>query len=160
MLFSFNNSFHPTLNNTSDNRQCGNGHWDAGQCDKGQWDNKVGKQWTMGPWTLVQWTHGRLDRGTMRMEQWGIGESHTGTVAQWANGARGPWSTGQCPTAQCHGSSALDEWMTEHQWSSGRTHRCHRCDPGSNPGCSIFLNAYLLSSSTCLTEAQAVPRNE
>ena len=22
----------------------------------------------------------------------------------------------------------------EHQWSSGRIHRCHRCDPGSIPG--------------------------
>jgi hypothetical protein len=22
----------------------------------------------------------------------------------------------------------------KHQWSSGRIHRCHRCDPGSIPG--------------------------
>ena len=22
----------------------------------------------------------------------------------------------------------------QHQWSSGRKHRCHRCDPGSTPG--------------------------
>ena len=22
----------------------------------------------------------------------------------------------------------------QHQWSSGRIHRCHRCDPGSIPG--------------------------
>ena len=24
------------------------------------------------------------------------------------------------------------------QWSSGRIHRCHRCDPGSIPGCCIL----------------------
>ena len=24
--------------------------------------------------------------------------------------------------------------MQKHQWSSGRIHRCHRCDPGSIPG--------------------------
>ena len=24
--------------------------------------------------------------------------------------------------------------VNEHQWSSGRIHRCHRCDPGSIPG--------------------------
>ena len=24
--------------------------------------------------------------------------------------------------------------LPEHQWSSGRIHRCHRCDPGSIPG--------------------------
>jgi hypothetical protein len=86
-----------------------------GNAKNGQWDNKVGKQSTMGPWTLVQWTHGRLDRGTVRMEQWGIGEAHTGTMEQWGNGARGPRSTGQCTLGQCHGSSALDERMTEHQ---------------------------------------------
>ena len=34
---------------------------------------------------------------------------NTGTTAQSANWARGPWSTGQCTTVQCHGSSALDE---------------------------------------------------
>jgi hypothetical protein len=41
--------------------------------------------------------------------------------------------------------SHVDEWQFfamgvcdkqkhEHQWSSGRIHRCHRCDPGSIPG--------------------------
>ena len=29
------------------------------------------------------------------------------------------------------------EWHW-HQWSSGRIHRCHRCDPGSIPGWCIF----------------------
>ena len=24
--------------------------------------------------------------------------------------------------------------IVRHQWSSGRIHRCHRCDPGSIPG--------------------------
>ena len=24
--------------------------------------------------------------------------------------------------------------IQQHQWSSGRIHRCHRCDPGSIPG--------------------------
>ena len=27
-----------------------------------------------------------------------------------------------------------DSRITKHQWSSGRIHRCHRCDPGSIPG--------------------------
>ena len=26
----------------------------------------------------------------------------------------------------------------EHQWSNGRIHRCHRCDPGSIPGKRMF----------------------
>ena len=26
----------------------------------------------------------------------------------------------------------------QHRWSSGRIHRCHRCDPGSIPGRCIF----------------------
>ena len=105
----FNNSFHPRPKTTSNNRQRVDGHGDAAQCEKGQWDNRVGTQWIMGPWTLVHWTHGRLDRGTVRMEQWAIGESHVGTMEQWGNGARRPWSTGQCTIGHCHGSSALDE---------------------------------------------------
>ena len=40
-----------------------------------------------------------------------------------------------------HGGASHDDWLPllasneqEHQWSSGRIHRCHRCDPGSIPG--------------------------
>ena len=29
---------------------------------------------------------------------------------------------------------ALFAKAQQHQWSSGRIHRCHRCDPGSIPG--------------------------
>lgn len=32
-------------------------------------------------------------------------------------------------SSRCHSSF----WHL-HQWSSGRIHRCHRCDPGSIPG--------------------------
>ena len=32
-------------------------------------------------------------------------------------------------------------WAQKHQWSSGRIHRCHRCDPGSIPGwCTVSLS--------------------
>ena len=33
------------------------------------------------------------------------------------------------------GSSRCE--LCKHQWSSGRIHRCHRCDPGSIPGWCI-----------------------
>ena len=46
----------------------------------------------------------------------------------------------------------MDVWdwkTTMHQWSSGRIHRCHRCDPGSIPGwCSkqiVDLGSWQLS---------------
>ena len=29
---------------------------------------------------------------------------------------------------------AVAAMVRRHQWSSGRIHRCHRCDPGSIPG--------------------------
>ena len=32
----------------------------------------------------------------------------------------------------CHGSFTQN--TQQHQWSSGRIHRCHRCGPGSIPG--------------------------
>ena len=38
-------------------------------------------------WTLVQWTHGRLDCGIMSMEQWATGESNTGALGQWGERA-------------------------------------------------------------------------
>ena len=59
-----------------------------------------------------------------------------------------------------HGSSALDARRTQRQWSRGRIHRCHRCDPGSIPGCGTFLHVYLFSNSACLTEANIMPQDD
>jgi hypothetical protein len=46
----------------------------------------------------------------------------------------------------------------EHQRSSGRIHGCHRCDPGSIPGCCIlflhrpaFLTTTASGNSTCVS---------
>ncbi len=36
--------------------------------------------------------------------------------------------------------------LYQHQWSSGRIHRCHRCDPGSIPGwCILTCTFYVFS---------------
>ena len=35
---------------------------------------------------------------------------------------------------------------SEQQWSSGRIHRCHRCDPGSIPGSCIFFAAEITNT--------------
>ena len=36
------------------------------------------------------------------------------------------------------GRQHLESNLHRHQWSSGRIHRCHRCDPGSIPGWCIW----------------------
>ena len=59
-----------------------------------------------------------------------------------------------------HGSSAPDARRTQCQWSRGRTQRCHRCDPGSIPGCGTFLHVYSFSNSACLTEANIMPQDD
>jgi hypothetical protein len=37
-------------------------------------------------------------------------------------------------SGRCATQLAVVAIVRRHQWSSGRIHRCHRCDPGSIPG--------------------------
>ena len=37
-------------------------------------------------------------------------------------------------SGRCATHLAVVAMVRRHQWSSGRIHRCHRCDPGSIPG--------------------------
>jgi hypothetical protein len=45
-----------------------------------------------------------------------------------------------CPTSRVSLSSEdlFNPISAEHQWSSSRIHRGHRCDTGSIPSCCIF----------------------
>jgi hypothetical protein len=62
----------------------------------------------------------------------------SGMLTQGQGNGSGP--RGRCPIGYWIVGSWDKETMgragsrAEHQWSSGRIHRCHRCDPGSIPG--------------------------
>ena len=47
------------------------------------------------------------------------------------HGPRAPHPPGQSPDS---GLFDVARSVARHQWSSGRIHRCHQCDPGSIPG--------------------------
>ena len=57
---------------------------------------------------------GKMKKGNMRMDCQEIG-------AHWFPLRR-------------HMELGAGRFFQQHQWSSGRIHRCHRCDPGSIPG--------------------------
>ena len=59
--------------------------------------------------------------------------THSPGRAFWGKGRQAFWSQVSMhpPTAD----------HLKHRWSSGRIHRCHRCDPGSIPGRCTFSGA-------------------